>query len=67
MSKSKVSSRPKTLMVKLAIGDRLSSESALKDHVGLGCENISRAELISLVNLLVPRVLHVDASVIGPF
>jgi hypothetical protein len=28
-----------------------------------GCENISRAELISLVNLQVPRVLHVDASV----
>jgi hypothetical protein len=45
----------------------LVSESALKDHVVLGCENISRAKLISLVNLQVPRVLRVDASVLGLF
>jgi hypothetical protein len=45
----------------------LVSESTPKDHVVLGRENISRAELISLVNLLVPGVLRVDASVLGPF
>jgi hypothetical protein len=38
-----------------------------KDHVVLGCENISRAELISLVNIQIPGVLHVDASVLGLF
>jgi hypothetical protein len=43
------------------------SESALKDHAALGYENISRAELILLVNLLVPGVLCVDASVLGSF
>jgi hypothetical protein len=42
-----------------------ASESAPKDHVVLRCENISRAELISLVNIQVPGVLHVDASVLG--
>jgi hypothetical protein len=42
-------------------------ESAPKDHVVLGCKNISRAELMSLVNLLVPGVLHVDASVLDLF
>jgi hypothetical protein len=46
---------------------RLVSESALKDHVVLGCENISRAELISLVNIQVLGVLRVDASVLGLF
>jgi hypothetical protein len=45
----------------------LVSESALKDHAVLGCENISRAKLISLVNLQVPRVLRVGASVLGLF
>jgi hypothetical protein len=30
-------------------------------------KNISRAELISLLNLLVPGVLRVDASVLGSF
>jgi hypothetical protein len=50
-----------------AIRDCWVSESAPKDHNVLGCENTSRAELISLVNLLVPRVLHVDASVLGSF
>jgi hypothetical protein len=43
------------------------SESAPKDHAVLGCENISRAELISLVNIQVPGVLRVDASVLGLF
>jgi hypothetical protein len=43
------------------------SESAPKDHAILGCDNISRAELISLVNLLVPGVLRVDALVLGSF
>jgi hypothetical protein len=38
-----------------------------KDHVVLGCENISRAELILLVNLPFPVVLRVDALVLGPF
>jgi hypothetical protein len=37
--------------------------SAPKDHVVLGLENISGAELISLVNIQVPGVLSVDASV----
>jgi hypothetical protein len=43
------------------------SKSVLKDHAVLGCENISRAELISLVNIQVPRVLRVDDSVLGLF
>jgi hypothetical protein len=43
------------------------SESAPKDHVVLGCENISRAELISLVNIQVPGVFRVDASVLVSF
>jgi hypothetical protein len=68
MSKSKVSSRPTTLVVKLLPLEAVYvSESAPKDHVVLGCENMSRAELISLVNILVPGVLHVDDSVLGPF
>jgi hypothetical protein len=32
-----------------------------------GLENLSQAELISLVNIHVPRVLRVDASVLGLF
>jgi hypothetical protein len=68
MSKSKVSSRPTTLVVKLLPLEAVYvSESAPKDHAVLGCENISRAELISLVNLLVPGILRLDASVLGPF
>jgi hypothetical protein len=42
-------------------------ESTLKDHAVLDCENISRAELILLVNTQVPGVLRVDASVLGLF
>jgi hypothetical protein len=68
MSKSKVSSRPTTLVVKLLPLETVYvSESAAKDHAVLCCENISRAELISLVNIQVPRVLRVDASVLGLF
>jgi hypothetical protein len=37
-----------------------------KGHVVLGCEYISRAELISFVNLLVRGILRVDALVLGP-
>jgi hypothetical protein len=68
MSKSKVSSRPTTLVVKLLSLEAVYvSESAPKDHAVLGCENISWAELISLVNIQVPGVLRVDASVLGLF
>jgi hypothetical protein len=68
MSKSKVSSRPKILVVKLLPVEAIEvSKSAPKHHVVLGCENISRAELISLVNIQVPGVLRVDATVLGLF
>jgi hypothetical protein len=57
-----------TLVVKLLQLEAIQvTKSALKDHVVPGRENISRAELISLVNIQVPGVLHVDASVPGPF
>jgi hypothetical protein len=39
------------------------SASTPKDHAVLGLDNISRAELISLVYIQVPKVLSVDASV----
>jgi hypothetical protein len=59
---------PTTLVIKLLpLEDIYVSESALKDHAVLGCENISWAELISLVNIQVPGVLRVDASVLGSF
>jgi hypothetical protein len=59
---------PTTLVFKLLpLEDILVSESAPKDHAVPGCENISRAELISLVNIQVPGVLRVDASVLGSF
>jgi hypothetical protein len=68
MSKSKVSSRPTTLVVKLFTLKAVEvSESAPKDHAVLGYENISRAELISLVNIQVPGVFRVDAWVLGLF
>jgi hypothetical protein len=68
MSKLKLLSRRITLVFKvLQLEAIYVSESAPKDHAILGCENISRAELISLVNLQVPRVLYVDASVLGLF
>jgi hypothetical protein len=68
MSKSKLSLRPTTLVVKLLPLEAFYVfESAPKDHAVLGCENISRAELISLVDLLVPGVLRVDSSVLGSF
>jgi hypothetical protein len=68
MSKSKVSSRPTTLVVKLlALKTVYVSESVPKDHAVLSCENISHAELISLVNIQVPGVLRVDASVLRLF
>jgi hypothetical protein len=59
---------PTTLVVKLLpLEDIYVSVSAPKDHAVLGCENTSRAELISLVNIQVPGVLRVDASVLGSF
>jgi hypothetical protein len=68
MSKSKESSRPTTLVVKLLpLKAVYVSKAAPKDHCVLGCENISRAELISLVRIQVTGVLRVDASVLGVF
>jgi hypothetical protein len=68
MSKSKLSSRFTTLVVKLLTLEAIYvSESALNDHDVLGFENISQAELILLVNIQVPGVLRVDASVLGSF
>jgi hypothetical protein len=53
-----------TLVVKLLpLEDIYVSVFAPKDHAVLGCEHISRAELISLVNIQVPGVFRVDASV----
>jgi hypothetical protein len=53
---------PTTLVVKLLpLKELYVSESAPKDHAVMGCENISRAELILLVNIQVPGVLRVDA------
>jgi hypothetical protein len=68
MSKSKLSSRFTTLVVKLLTLEAIYvSESTLNDHDVLGFENISQAELILLVNIQVPGVLRVDASVLGSF
>jgi hypothetical protein len=68
MSKSKLSSRFTTLVVKLLTLEAIYVfESAAKDHDVLGFENISQAELILLVNIQVPGVLRVDASVHGSF
>jgi hypothetical protein len=59
---------PITLVVKLLpLEDIEVSESAPKDHAVLGCEIISRAELISLGNIQVPRVFRVDALVLVSF
>jgi hypothetical protein len=50
-----------------AIKGHLSLQICTENHVVLGCENISRAELIWLVNIQVPGVLRVDALVLGLF
>jgi hypothetical protein len=50
-----------------AIKCRLNLRICTENHAVLGCENISRVELISLVNIQVSRVLRVDALVLGFF
>jgi hypothetical protein len=50
-----------------AIRGRLTLWIWTKRSCCSGLRDISQGELISLVNLLVPRVLHVDAFVLGSF
>jgi hypothetical protein len=68
MCKTKISSGPTSFVVNILPLEAIYIfESTLKDNVVLGYENISRAKLILLVDLLVPKVLCGDASVLGSY